>query len=278
VSSRTPWPSEPGSGTGAFERGEPEVVVLDDATALAGEAADRIGAGLRAAVAAHAAAHFALTGGSSPIATYRVLAGRMDIPWPAVHLWWVDDRFVPPDHPESNVAVVHDTLLRADSETVHGAAIPAANVHPFPIVAGLHAGSDAERVADAYAEEILRHVPSREGRPAFDVMLLGVGPDGHVMSVFPGSPALAPDAPLALAVPAPREIEPHLPRVTLRASAADDAGMLLVIIPDGAKAAITSRALGGPRDVSVIPAQVARRAGATWMLTREAAAELRGGP
>jgi len=61
VSSRTPWAWEPGSGTGAFGRGEPEVVVLDDATALAGAAADRIGAGLRAAVAAHAAAHFALT-------------------------------------------------------------------------------------------------------------------------------------------------------------------------------------------------------------------------
>src|SRR3972149_801928 len=91
------------------------------------------------------------------------------------------------------------------------------------------------------------------------------------MSCSSGGGLAAPPA------PPPGETGPPLPRVPRRASAADDAGMLLVIIPDGAKAAITSRALGGPRDVSVIPAQVARRAGATWMLTREAAAELRDG-
>jgi len=250
--------------------------VLDDGAALSREAADRIGAALAAAVAARGAAHLALTGGSSPIATYRVLAGRADIRWPAVHLWWADDRFVPPDHPDSNVAVVRDALLRADAETVHGAAIPAANVHPVPVLAGLQVGHGPERVAEVYADEILRHVPAPEGRPVFDVMLLGVGPDGHVMSVFPGSPALAADAPLALGIPAPRHVGPHVPRVTLRASAADDARALLVVIPDAAKAAVAARILEGPRDPWTLPAQVARRSGATWLLTREAAAALRG--
>jgi len=268
--------AEPGDGPGAAERGEPEIVVLDDAPALAQEAAERIRVGLLAAIADRGVVHFALSGGSSPIATYRVLAGRTDIPWAGVHLWWVDDRFVPPDHPDSNVAVVLDTLLRANADTVHGATIPAANVHPAPVLAGLQAGHDAGRVAAAYAEEILRHVPSPGGRPMFDVMLLGVGPDGHVMSVFPGSPALAADAPLALAVPAPQEVGPHLPRITLRAHVADDAQVLLVLIPDGAKSAIAARALEGERDVTSVPAQVARRAGATWLLTRAAAADLRG--
>jgi len=274
------WPSHAeregwGAAAGPAERGEPEVVVIDDPAGLARSAAEHIGAALRAAVADRGTAHFAITGGSSPIALYGVLADRPDIPWGNVHLWWVDDRFVPPDHPDSNVAVVRDTLLRADSDAAHGAAIPAANVHPFPILAGLQAGHDAEWVADAYAEEILRHVPSRDGRPAFDVMLLGVGPEGHVMSVFPGSPALAADAPLALAVPAPRDVTPHLPRVTLRAHIADDAGTLLVVIPDGAKAAVAARALEGERNERAVPAQVARRAGATWLLTRAAAADLR---
>jgi len=272
VTSPTPGAPEPCGGT---ERGEPEIVVLDDATALGQEAAERVVAGLLAAIADRGVAHFAVTGGASPIALYRVLAGRTDIPWAAVHLWWGDDRFVPPDHPDSNVALVRDTLLRANAETVHGAAIPAANVHPVPILAGLQAGHAAERVAAAYAEEILRHVPSPGGRPMFDVMLLGVGPDGHVMSAFPGSPAVAPNAPLALAVPAPQEVGPHLPRITLRAHVADDARVLLVLIPDGGKAAIAARALQGELDVTSVPAQVARRGGATWLLTTAAAAQLR---
>lgn len=258
--------------------GEPQVLVFEDAAALAVAAAERVATAVRAAVAERGSAHLALSGGSSPIGLYRRLAARRDLPWYAVHLWWGDDRFVPPDHPESNVALVRDTLLWADAETVHGAAVPAENVHPFPILAALEARQGPAWVAETYAQEIQRHVPSVDGRPAFDVMLLGVGPDGHVMSVFPGSAALAVDAPLALAFPAPTEVEPHLPRVTLRARVVDDARTLLVLVPDGAKAAIVARALEGRRNVARCPAQIARRAGATWLLTRDAAGALRRDP
>jgi 6-phosphogluconolactonase len=254
--------------------GEPTVVIYDDADALASAAADRITAALDEAVRDRGVAHFAVSGGSSPVATYRVLADRQDIPWAAVHLWWADDRLVPPDHPESNTALVLDTLLRVDVETVHGAAIPATQVHPFPMLAGLQGGHGADWVADAYAEEILRHVPAPDGRPQFDVMLLGLGPDGHTMSAFPGSPALAADAPLVLAVPAPEHLSPHLARVTLRAHVADDARSLLMLVPDGAKAGSVERVLEGQRDEGAFPAQVARRAGAFWLLTRAAAALL----
>jgi 6-phosphogluconolactonase len=254
--------------------GEPTIVIDDDADAVALAAAAWITDALDEAVRERGVAHFAVTGGSSPVATYRVLADRQDIPWAAVHLWWVDDRFVPPDHPESNTALVLDTLLRVDIETVHGAPIPAAQVHPFPILAGLQGGHGTDWVAETYAEEILRHVPASDGRPRFDVMLLGVGPDGHTMSVFPGSPALAPDAPLVLAVPAPEHVAPHLARVTLRAHVADDARTLLVLVPDGAKAGIVARVLEGERDEAALPAQVARRAEAFWLLTRAAAALL----
>ncbi len=260
------------------EVGEPTVVIYDDADALALAAADWITHALDEAIRERGVAHFAVAGGSSPVATYRVLADRQDIPWAAVHLWWVDDRLVPPDHPASNTALVLDTLLRVDIETVHGAPIPAAQVHPFPILAGLQGGHGADWVAEAYAEEILRHVPAPDGRPRFDVMLLGLGPDGHTMSAFPGSPALAPDAPLVLAVPAPEHLEPHLARVTLRAHVADDARTLLMLVPDGAKAGILERVLEGKRDEAALPAQVARRAGASWLLTRAAAALLASDP
>lgn len=258
-------------------RGEPEVLVFDDPAKLARAGAERVVRALTTAVAQRGVAHLALSGGSSPVALYRLLAGLRDIPWAAVHLWWSDDRFVPPDHPESNTALVRDTLLRADAEKAHGAGVPAGNVHPFPIPAGLEGGRGPEWVAEAYAKEILRHVPTIEGRPAFDVMLLGVGPDGHVMSAFPGSPALAPNAPLVLAIPAPTSVEPHLPRLTLRPRVADDAVTLLVLVPDGAKAAVVARALEGRRNERRLPAQVARRQGATWLLSRAAAAGLRGG-
>jgi 6-phosphogluconolactonase len=253
---------------------EPTIVIYNDADALALAGADWITHALDDAVRERGVAHFAVSGGSSPVATYRVLADRHDIPWAAVHLWWVDDRLVPPDHPESNTALVLDTLLRVDLDTVHGAAIPAAQVHPFPILAGLQGGHGPDWIASTYAEEILRHVPAADGRPRFDVMVLGVGPDGHTMSVFPGSPALALDAPLVLAVPAPEHVGPHLARVTLRAHVADDARALLALVPDGAKSRIVARVLGGERDEAALPAQVARRAEAFWLLTRAAAALL----
>jgi 6-phosphogluconolactonase len=256
------------------EIGEPTIVVYDDADALALAAAQRIRDTLDEAVRERGVAHLAVTGGSSPVATYRALADRQDIPWAAVHLWWVDDRVVPPDHPESNTGLVLDTLLRADIETIHGAPIPVAQVHPFPMLAGLQGGHGPEWIAETYAEEILRHVPAPDGRPRFDVMLLGIGPDGHTMSAFPGSPALAADAPLVLAVPAPARLAPHLARVTLRAHVADDARTLLVLVPDGAKAGILAQILEGERDESALPAQVARRADASWLLTRAAAALL----
>jgi 6-phosphogluconolactonase len=263
----------PGAGR---ERGEPEVVLFADPTAVAVAGAERIAVALAAAAAQRGVAHFAVCGGSSPIGLYRELATRhADIPWQAVHLWWVDDRYVPPDHPDSNVALVGATLLGVDGMAARGAAVPAANVHPFPIAEAIDGGHDAAWAARSYGEEILRHVPAVDGRPVFDVMLLGVGPDGHVMSVFPGSAAMAGDAPLALAVPVPAGVAPHLERVTLRAAAADDARLLLVVVPDGSKAPVVAAALEGPSDAATLPARIARRAGAVWLLTREAAAELR---
>ena len=260
------------------EAAEPTIVIYDTADALAVAAAEWVTAALDDAVRERGVAHFAVSGGSSAVATYRVLADRRDIPWAAVHLWWVDDRLVPPDHPESNTALVLDTLLRVDLDTVHGAAIPAAQVHPFPILAGLQGGHGPDWIASTYAEEVLRHVPAADGLPRFDVMVLGVGPDGHTMSVFPGSPALAADAPLVLAVPAPEHVGPHLARLTLRAHVADDARRLIVLVPDGAKSGIVARVLEGERDEAALPAQVARRAGAFWLLTRAAAARLARNP
>jgi 6-phosphogluconolactonase len=258
-------------------RGEPDIVVIDTAEELAESAAERIASALSEAVATRGAAHFVAAGGTSPVATYRVLARTpLGIPWAGVHLWWGDDRYVPPDHPQSNAGLVLATLLEADEETTRGADIPAENVHTWPVAEAIEGGHDAEWAAAEYAEEVLRHVPADDGRPVFDVVLLGVGPDGHVMSLFPGSPGLEPDAPLTLAVPAPTHTEPHLPRVTFRGSVTEDARTLMVLVNDPMKADVVAGLLGGPRDPEVYPGEIARRRGATWLLTRDCAAWLLG--
>jgi 6-phosphogluconolactonase len=274
---RAPGATSP-AGSTPDDRGEPEITVFDTAEALADGAAEWIASALSDAIDARGAAHFALAGGSSPVATYRVLARRdLGVQWPAVHLWWSDDRYVPPDHPQSNAGLVLATLLEADEEKTRGADVPAHNVHEWPIAEAIEAGHDADWAASEYAEEVLRHVPAVDGRPVFDVLLLGVGPDGHVMSLFPGSPGLQPDAPLTLAVPAPTHVEPHLPRVTFRGSVADDARNLLVLVNDPMKANVVAGLLGGPRDPGVYPGELARRRGANWLLTRDCALWLLGG-
>ena len=112
-----------------------------------------------------------------------------------------------------------------------------------------------------------------DGWPAFDLMLLGVGDDGHILSVFPGSPAL--DATeLALAIPAPTHIGPHLERVTLNPALVGAAVGVLVVVTGADKAATIGAIFGTDRDPRRWPAQLALRAGATWILDEAAAGGL----
>ena len=255
--------------------GEPDLVLLDDAEAVAAEGARRVAEALRAAVERRGRADIALTGGVTVGALYRCLATppiREAVPWPAVHLWWGDDRFVGSEHPESSVFLARTTLFAGgsgDAGDPTGLGLPTGNVHPFPIDVALAEGHDAAWVADAYAAELRGALPTGpSGRPAFDVALLSIGADGHVLSVFPGSAAFARDAPLVLAVPAPAHIGPHLPRLTLRPDVLDDAAALLVLAVSPAKSAAIAAALGPERDPVRWPAQVARRRGATWLVDR----------
>jgi 6-phosphogluconolactonase len=160
------------------------VVVVDDADALAREAAAGFVRRAREAVAARGRFTVALSGGSTPKRLYALLADpaapfRADMPWDKTHLFWGDERHVPPEDPQSNYGMVRAELLSK-------VAIPASNGHR--IEAEL---PDAAEAARRYDAELTRAFALAPGEfPRFDWMLLGIGPEGHTASLFPGSTAL----------------------------------------------------------------------------------------
>ena len=160
------------------------VVVVDDADALAQEAAEELERRATAAVAARGRFTLALSGGSTPRRLYALLAdpkGRFSgaIPWSRVHLFWGDERHVPPEDPQSNYRMVREELISR-------VPIPEPNVHR--VEAEL---PDAAEAARRYDAELARFFALGPGEfPRFDLMLLGIGPEGHTASLFPGTKAL----------------------------------------------------------------------------------------
>ena len=260
--------------------------MLEDADAIALEAARRVLEALAAAIEAHGAAHIALTGGSSAVPLYKALTtheARVALDWDRVHLWWGDERFVPIDHPESNAGMAYRLLLAMPTRAaqtgsggdyddvtagdVPGLIINPENVHPVEVEETLGDSDPVDLAAQRYSRDLARWVPTaRHGVPRLDVMLTGIGPDGHIMSIFPGSPALAADAPSAMGISAPQHVEPHLPRVTLSARLLPSAGIVIVMASGAAKRDVLADILGLEHDAQRWPAQAALLPNAVWLL------------
>jgi 6-phosphogluconolactonase len=251
---------------------EPTILVVPDPAAAGPTAAGVVADSLARAAAARGRADFATTGGSTPAAIYRALAAsplRDRMPWPQTQVWWGDDRFVPREHELSNVKPLDDVLLRDGA-----APLPAANLHPFPVARTLATGEDEAWCAAELASELhASEIAVQNGWPVFDLVLLGLGPDGHILSVFPGSAALDARS-WAVAVPAPQHIEPHVPRVTLNPRIVTVAHEVLVVATGESKASIVREILHGERDEARRPAQLARHERATWVLDEAAASAL----
>lgn len=263
---------------------EPEIVVVTDPDVASGAAAERVAAILADAIARRGRADWVTTGGSSIVGIYRRLVAeplRDAVPWPAVHVWWGDDRYVPRDHPLCNVKPFDDILLSIGlaEEGVaggrgRGVALSQANLHPFPTGEAIGGARGPGWCAASLADELARaHLVADGPWPVFDLVLLGMGADGHVLSVFPGSTALG-SGELALAIPAPDHIEPRVERVTLNPAIIGAARHVLVVATGAAKAGILAQVFGETRDPTRWPAQLARRANATWILDAAAAAGL----
>ena len=274
-----------------LETGE-EVVVLPHESAIATEAARRLTAALRGAVEERGEGHIALTGGSSAVALYRELVRqewRDAVDWSRVHLWWGDERLVPVDHPDSNVGLAYSMLLAMAARAgmsgmgaegtdvtagdVVGLPVRAENVHPYEVDEMLSESDPGALVADEYREELERYLPAMGNLPGFDVVLLGVGPDGHILSVFPRSRVLRSEE-LVLSVPAPDHVEPHHPRVTVNPRLLRAAGLVLVMAAGGGKAKVLADVLGDTNDPARWPAQLARLPNAEWLIDEASAGRL----
>jgi len=257
------------------------VTVLTDQEALAEAAAERVTSLVQAAIAARRRAPVCLSGGQTPRRLYELLADssrpwRSRIDWTRVHVFWGDERQVPPDAAGSNFAMAQRVLLAR-------VPIPADQVHR--IRGEL---SDAAEAAREYAIDFSGaglNGPSRGPQGAapqafFDVVLLGLGDDAHIASIFPGSPLL--DQSIVgtgfsrldgHSVAAVWVNHLHSWRITLTPSALLDARAILVLVSGEHKAAAVRAALDGPEDVSRWPAQLLRAAGdrVEWLIDSAAA-------
>jgi 6-phosphogluconolactonase len=153
--------------------------VSKDAAAVGQTAAEKIVAQLARCAAQKGQATLALAGGSTPKVCYGLMAAeplRSQAPWDKLRIYFGDERHVRPDHPDSNYRMAHEAMLKN---------APIASEHVFPIETG---GASAEADAERF-EKMLRTNFPNAAFPAFDLILLGIGPDGHTASLFPGTPA-----------------------------------------------------------------------------------------
>jgi 6-phosphogluconolactonase len=239
--------------------GDPEAMAKAGASLVASEAAE--------AVRERGVFTLALSGGSTPRRMFELLAGRGGLDWGRVQVFWVDERCVGPDDAASNYRLARETLLDRVS-------IPAGNVHRMP-----GETSPCAAAADGYEQELRRVFAELgaqdgaepgpgDGVPAFDLIHLGMGGDGHTASLFPGSPLLGEERRLVAAVEAAGS--PPVERLTLTLPVLNAARAVLFLVSDTGKGGVLDRVLrpaelGGP-DTS-LPAALVRPAGTlVWMI------------
>jgi 6-phosphogluconolactonase len=225
--------------------------VVKDAGALAARAAEIIAGRVRTAAAPY---RVVLSGGSTPRAAYQLLACR-DLDWDCAELFFSDERFVPPDHPDSNYRMVRETLLAGGK------------VNPRKLLA-IPTDGTPQSAADRYDEVLRQQYGAGElkpGVPLFHLTLLGLGDDGHTASLLPGQPVLQERDRWAAAVPQGR----GEPRISLTYPALEASALILFLVSGAAKRDALAQARGG-----LLPAGALKPQGEVlWLVDRAAAGE-----
>lgn len=244
-------------------RGTPEIAVLDSPDALAHEAARRFEAEATASISARDRFAVSLSGGTTPKRMLNLLASapfsrRLD--WSRTHFFWGDERCVRPDDARSNYGMVRRALLDQID-------VPAANVHR------MRGELDPQEGAREYCDQ-LRAFFGGDQTP-FDLLLLGVGPDGHVASLFPGTPALTVTDRACVANDVGENLIARW-RLTLTYPAINAARKISFLVSGPEKADVLAQIINGPHDPNRMPAQGVdpREGSTTWLIDRAAAAKL----
>jgi 6-phosphogluconolactonase len=246
----------------------PEVLVHRDAGLLARAVAARLVTKVVDAQAARGVAHVVLTGGgvgTSVLAELAAAPARDAIDWRRLHVWWGDERFVPAGDADRNDRGADEALLQ------HVPVDPAL-VHRMPTSDGPD-GDDVEAAAARYAAALaaVTRPEDHASVPTFDVLMLGLGEDGHVASLFPGHPALYDDGPVVGVHGSPK---PPPTRISLTFSSIRAANEVWVVAAGAAKAAPANLALSGGGEVEIPAAGARGRQRTLWLLDQAAAGRL----
>ncbi len=237
-------------------------------------AAERFVRAAQAAVRAHGSFLTALSGGGTPRALYALLAGPADavrVEWARTHVFWGDERCVPPDHDGSNYRMTYESLL------AH-VPVPPSHIHR------IRGEDEPSMAAAAYDRELRQAFATPDGPPRtaagarFDLVLLGMGDNGHTASLFAGMPALRETGPQARWAAAQYVAAVATWRVTLTPVVINAAAEVIFLVSGAEKAAMLRRVLTGPRQPEALPAQlVAPHAGRlSWLVDAAAAADIEG--
>lgn len=234
-----------------------------DSDSLADTAAELFIAKAQPAIIKQNKFSVALSGGNTPRALYARLArpdfaSRLD--WNAVHLFWGDERCVPSDHPDSNYRMVAETLLA-------NVPIPAQNIHR------IHGELVPDQASTQYENELRTFFGDS---PRFDLVLLGLGDDGHTASLFPSSPALHERNRWVLAVPHKTPPPPLVSRVTLTPAAINSAREVVFLVSGGTKAKRLAEVLEISSSSPPLPAQMIQpeQGELLWLVDKSAASSI----
>ena len=250
--------------TPVIEKSNGTIEVLSDLEALSLHAASIFVSASKNSIAAKKRFAVAISGGSTPRRLYTLLgsdAYRHRVDWQSVHFFWVDERCVPKEDEASNFRTAFDTFLSK-------IALPDKNIHRIK-------GEEApDKAARDYEEEIRRFFGESE-RPGFDLIILGVGEDGHTASLFPGSKSL--EETVRLAIPVYLE-ESRKNRITLTLPVLNNAVQILFLVTGPSKAGVLSEILGDGEERKGFPAGLIRpsHGNMIWLIDQEAARKLRG--
>lgn len=244
-----------------------EIRALTTPQELFAAAAEEVVRTANEAVAQRSRFTIALSGGSTPKSLYNLLAtnARTALPWDRMFFFWGDERHVPPTDPDSNYRMADETLLSK---------IPVAAGNVFRIKAE---NPDAAAVAEAYEQTILKFFQLKSGEvPNFDLILLGMGPDGHTASLFPGTTALQEKSHLVVANWV-EKMKTH--RITLTLPVLNAARCVTFLVSGSDKASVLREVLEEDVPAEQYPSKLVRPAAGKliWLLDRAAASQLKGG-